>query len=152
MKLIKGQQDEIFQEVLPLFAALCKNERGLNVMKKMIIELKDLQAQLNIIEIVRQNGNMFIEDCYCNYAIQLIVQIWPNEITSDIFKLICGKILSYCLERSSSNVVETMIIYSPSHIKKLYFDEILSLSNVHGILLNSYITKLLWQFCNAKGV
>ena len=141
MKLIKGSQDEIFQEILPQFVTLCKNERGLNVMKKMIAELKDIESRLAIIEIVKQNGRLFIENYYCNYAIQLIVQIWPSDITVDIFKLICGKIMAYSLEKSASNVIETMIIYSTPPIQKLYFDEISSLPNVHGTIITQSFCK-----------
>jgi hypothetical protein len=142
MRLVKDSNDDIFTEIYPHFVYLSKTEKGLNVVKKLIIELIDSTSQKMLVSKVLENSEDFIDDYYCNYAIQLMVQLWPISITQELFMLIVGKIKQYSLQKSSSNVVETMICSSPSHIRSAYFNEIASLNDIHGTPLMQYYSKV----------
>ena len=141
MRLVKDFKDDIFTEIYPHFVYLSKTEKGLNVVKKLIIELIDSTTQKMLVSKVLENSKDFIDDYYCNYAIQLMVQQWPINITQELFMLIIGKIKQYSLQKSSSNVVETMICCCPLYIRSAYFNEIASLSDIHGIPVTQYFSK-----------
>ena len=133
MCFVKDYKDDIFEEILPHFIYLSQTEKGLNVAKKLVVSLKCKTAQGLIVTKVK-TAVSFIDDFYSNYVIQLIIQSWPIEVVQELFYLICGKIREYSLQKSSSNVVETMISYSPDHIRQKYFEEIASLPNLESTL------------------
>ena len=141
MGLVKDFNDELFIEIFPHFVPLSKTEKGLNVIKKLIIAINDYTTQKKLAQVVLENSSVFIDDYYSNYAIQLMVQQWPINITQQLFMLICGRIKQYSLQKSSSNVVETMICYSPPHIRSLYFHEIASLPDLYGTLMIQFSSR-----------
>ena len=129
MCFVKDYKDEIFEEILPHFVYLSQTEKGLNVAKKLVSSLKCKTAQGLIVAKVK-NAVGFIEDFYSNYVIQLIIQSWSIDVVQELFHIINGKIQEYSLQKSSSNVIETMIYYSPEDIRRKYFEEIASLPNI----------------------
>ena len=135
MHLIKDHNDPIYNEIFSQFIFLSKTEKGLNVVKKLINELKDLVGQQAIIKLVLENASEYIEDFYCNYVIQLIVQCWPIEVIRPVFLLISDKIRQYSLQKSSSNVVETMISCAPMDIKSKYFKEIAEMNDAFSKMI-----------------
>jgi hypothetical protein len=132
MCLVKDHKDQIFEEVIPHVIFLSKTEKGLNLVKKLVSSLKCKVAQSMIISKIKEDSTDYIENFYSNYVIQLILQCWPMESIQDLFPLICGRIKEFSLQKSSSNVIETMICYSPPEIRRKYFEEIASLPDLYS--------------------
>lgn len=132
MYLVKDHKDQIFEEIIPHVIFLSKTEKGLNVVKKLVSSLKCKIAQSIIISKIKEDATDYIENFYSNYVIQLIVQCWPMEVIRDLFPLICGKIKELSIQKSSSNVIETMICYSPPEMRRKYFAEIASLPDLYS--------------------
>jgi len=135
MHLIKSENDDIYLEILPNFVSLSKTEKGLNVIKKLIIEIRWEKPQQTLINLVLANQKDFLEDFYCNYAIQLMVQTWRTDMTVSLFSLILGKIKQYSLQKSPSNVVETMIVNSDPQMRAQYLKEIKEMVDLHCMVL-----------------
>ena len=133
MRLVQDEKDWIFQEVINDFVKLAKTEKGLNVIKKLIHFVQErVPSQLIIIQIMLENPKLFISNFYANYAIQLIIQTWKVETVKPLFSLILGKIKEYSVHKCSSNVVETMMCYSPPEIRAEYIKEICSMHDLHS--------------------
>jgi hypothetical protein len=126
MHLIKDEKDDLFMEILPNFETLSMTEKGLNVMKRFILELKSESAQVRVVDTIMKSCLNFLENFYCNYATQLIIKTWAMPVIAPLFTLIVGKIEQFSLQKSSSNVVEVMLCHCAPDMRKLYFKELAS--------------------------
>lgn len=127
--------------MLPNFTPLSKTEKGLNVIKKLIIELRWQKPQLMLVAQVLAHANNVIEDRYSNYVLQVMVQTWNNEVTVSLFGLILGKIKYYSLQKSSSPVVEAMFINCNTKMRDLYLKELIEMPDLH----NKLVIQLWWK-------
>ena len=130
MRFIKNGQDSFYQEILYNFITLSQTEKGLNVIKSFIQELKDEQCQLKVIDIIKSNPINYIENPYSNYAFQNIIKQWPLVITNSLFPLILTHILQLSVQQCSSNVIETMLLNSPLEYRAKYINEVTSQKDV----------------------
>jgi hypothetical protein len=86
-----------------------------------------------VIKAIEQSYIDFVEDTYCNYATQIIINTWPPGVTTPLYQLILGKIERFSIQRAASNVVEAMMLHSPMEVRKAYFKEISQIKNLHSI-------------------
>ena len=131
-------EDPIFQEILPNFIMLSQTEKGLNVIKSLICELKDAQSQSIIVAIIQEKAQSYIENLYSNYAFQLIIKHWPYIVTLPLFSLIMNRVQFYSMQQCSSNVVEAVLYNAPEEYRCKYMDEIILSRDICCTLLISH--------------
>jgi hypothetical protein len=131
-------EDPIFQEILPNFIMLSQTEKGLNVIKSLIYELKDSQSQSMIVAIIQEKAQSYIENLYSNYAFQLIVKQWPYIVTQPLFTLIFNQVQFYSMQQCSSNVVEAVLYNAPEEYRCKYMDEMILSRDICCTILISY--------------
>lgn len=141
MPFIKDENDKIFQEILMNFLQLAKTEKGLNVLKVYIANVKLECAQKLVVQEIVRSPFEFIEHIYCNYATQIVIRSWPSKVTAPLFYLILGKIERFSVQRAASNVVEAMMIHSPAELRCAYFKEIAAIPELQSTRLNRNYTK-----------
>ena len=127
-----------FKEIFSKFIMLSQSEKGLNVIKTFITELKDEFAQSIIIDLIKQDPLGYIEHAYSNYAFQNIIKQWPLVVTQQLFSLIVHHIQRLSLMQSSSNVIEVMLHYSPIEYKSIYISEITASPDISSTHLTRY--------------
>ena len=142
--------DPLFQEILPNFVMLSQTEKGLNVVKSLIYELKDSQSQSVIISKIVEKAQSYIENLYSNYAFQLIVKHWPFMVTQPLFYLIFNKVQLYSLQQCSSNVVEAVLYNAPEDYRCKYMDEVIECRDICCIVVTSYNGEQIWDLCNPE--
>ena len=135
MRFIKNEDDPFYQEIKNNFILLSQTEKGLNVIKAFISELKDAKGQAKIVDIIKTNSISYIEDPYSNYAFQNIIKQWPLVITQPLFPLLCNNIMRFSVQQCSSNVVETLLYNAPIEFRKNYIQEIIHLGDISSMFI-----------------
>lgn len=148
MRFVQGEDDPFFQEIYYNFIMLSQTEKGLNVIKSFIQELKDKQAQTKIISLITANSIGYIEDPYSNYAFQNIMKQWPQAVTQSLCPLILTHILQLSVQQCSSNVVETMLFNSPPDYRTKYIQEVLSKNDISSMMVNRFGSFVLLKMIN----
>lgn len=138
MRFITNDEDTFYQEIKNNFILLSQTEKGLNVIKSFITELKDFKGQAQIISIIMENSLSYIEDPYSNYAFQNIIKQWPLVITQPLFPLIYNNIMRLSVQQCSSNVVEALLYNAPLEVRKNYIREIISISDISSMMINRF--------------
>ena len=90
IKLVKSVDDDIFLELLPNLMLLSKAEKGINVVKKLIPEIKDESIQYKIVEQYTERFHECIDNCYANYAIQTIIDNWKSPVIDKLYEKLRG--------------------------------------------------------------
>lgn len=124
MSFIEDERDIIFKEILHDFINLSQTEKGLNVIKKFIVELKSIHAQYLVIAQIMQNPIQYIEHYYSNYAYQLIIKHWSRECIRPLFECVVGCVCYLSNQKCSSNVIETLMTNAPVELLPIYIKEI----------------------------
>ena len=90
---------------------------------------------------------MLIQDPYGNYTMQLLIDIWKEEIAFDVICAIKGRVCQLSRQKFSSNVVEACI--REEAIRDAVFKEIgPSLRSIGGNLFGGYVVKTAMKFAS----
>ncbi len=137
MPYITNSEDPIFKEILDNFVMLSQSEKGLNVIKSLIITLKNSHAQALIVAIIKERAQTYIENLFSNYAFQMIIKQWPFIVTQPLFLQIFSNVQIYSLQQCSSNVVEAVICYASEEYRLRYINELIESKDLSGMALTS---------------
>lgn len=152
MHFIKNEQDPFYQEIHFNFIILSQTEKGLNVIKSFISELKDGYAQSKIVDTIKSTPISYIEDPYSNYAFQNIIKQWPLVITQPLFPLVLGHILQLSIQQCSSNVVEAMLFHAPLEFRSKYIREITLIADISSMMVNRFGTFVLQKMISISNI
>jgi len=121
---IEDEKDPLFLVILPYFISLSHTEKGLNMVKKLVVSLKCKKAQFFLLQKILEDPIDYISDPYCNYSYQLIIQNWEFSVTEPLFKAVCGNVICLSNQKYSSNVIEVLFENAPCSIMSEYISEL----------------------------
>lgn len=116
-------------EILGYARQLAMDKVGLCVIKRV---LNDPQVFNELIE----DALVLMQDPYGNYAMQILVEMWMEELS---FHLICalkGRVAQLCIQKYSSNVVEKCL--KEENMRNFIVDELIAEEKVAVLLGSAY--------------
>jgi len=133
---------EIITDILKVSA----NPNGLHVIKKLVtltlkVEYEDYRAEM--VKAMSRNAIEMAQDPYGNYALQIILDSYPLEITSDMVKVIKNKVVNLSLTKYSSNVVERCIEKASKELKEEMIRELMNAENLSAIVKNRFGSQII---------
>jgi len=122
-------QEFIFRELRRNICKVACRKLGICVVKKCI---RDPQIKDELLE----RSIELMQDPYGNYAIQQIVEVWREAVEFSIFNSITGKIPQLCIQKYSSNVMETC--FKLENLRHRILEELVNEGKISMLLNNPY--------------
>ena len=135
----EGLIKRIFCPVFQNFNILSVNPRGLIVIKKLMGRYKTDTLKTKIIIMnLQKNAAKLVQNKIGNYLIQYALEIYNFDIYKNIIELILENILSFSIQKFSSNVIEKCMEISPKPYKKKFILEITQPGTFIKLLNNKF--------------
>jgi len=129
---------DIYKVVTDNFVFLANNEKGLSVIKKLIIHSKNFETLETIRNQISENALILSQNPFGNYAIQVAFENWSNEFTYPIVQQFFGKFHNLSLQKYSSNVIEHCVERGDERVINKFIEEVGQHSRVLDLMKNSY--------------
>ena len=147
----------IYNYLYKNFMDIARTKYGVCVIQKCFSEGNELQRK-KIVDIILNEINNIMKDCYANYLIQYIFFKFDNNKFNEILpiiKKIEENIVDYCKNIFSSSVIEKCFEKNETKIGEIFIKSLLEKhpNDILNILLNShgrYIIKKSLNFDNKK--
>ena len=131
--------------------ALCQDSKGIGVMKKLILNTKNENNKLKIINVVNNNYIEIAQNPFGNYIIQYIFEEWDINISFTLIKNCVNNSIIFATQKYSSNVIAKIIELFVNNnnkdydfineLKNIFFKEI----NIVNLYNNKYGRLLLFK-------
>jgi F0F1-type ATP synthase delta subunit len=134
-----------FEEILEAFMNVSKTSHGLCVIKKLVANTTIQENRDKLVAYCQKNAIELMQDPYGNYALQEIMDKWPDmnflpliERSSGSLICSCGKIAQLSIQKFSSNVVEKCIKMADPSTRNQIILQIASIDKLVNVMRNSY--------------
>lgn len=117
------------------------NASGLHVTKKLMSLTLKSEYQKYQAEVVKKMMNSSIEmaqNPYGNYAIQIALDCYNQELVIGIIQTLRGKIPQLSITKYSSNVIEKCLEKSEGELRAEIIHELASSDNAFGLMKNKF--------------
>jgi hypothetical protein len=126
-----------FDEITDAFHSVSKTSHGLCVIKKLVANTTVIENRNKLIEFCRKNSVELMQDPYGNYAIQEIMDKWPEQKFVPLLDN-PNSILACSCNKFSSNVVEKCIKMSTVEQRDNIILQISKIDKLVTVMRNSY--------------
>jgi len=129
------------KEVIDDLCRTCGNANGLHVVKKLIAlsskgEYEKYQPK--IVAAMIANSIEMAQNPYGNYALQIVLDCFPSDLSVGIIESIKGKVAQLSLTKYSSNVVERCMEKSGEKLRAELLKELIHSENLIGLMKNNF--------------
>ena len=133
----KNYLTPIYKEMCENIIPIMKTKSGSCCVFPKILNNINEEDSDKVINCIIDNIDKLINDENANFAIQKIIKLNKNCYNNKIFNYIQDKIIKLSMQKFSSNVIETFIVYIP-YLKDKIITKIIETNNVINLLCDKF--------------
>lgn len=127
-----------FEEIKEAFLSVSKTSHGLCVVKKLVANTTKPENRKSMVKFISENAIQLVQDPYGNYAVQEIMERWPEQDYIPVINKIKEKVAQLSIQKFSSNVVEKCLQISDPEEKNDIIMHIAKVDKLVSVMRNSY--------------
>lgn len=126
--------NKLIDFILDNFTILANNNNGLSVVKKAILQSKNLSIRKKISDKIVQSLDTLIQNPHGNYSIQAALDVADGYFSRNIIPHFYGKFYNLSLQKFSSNVIEKSLEKGEESAVTHFIEEICQKSKLLGMV------------------